>query len=235
MAQKCASKRHAVARAKKKEKQVAGLTTDTGASTTPVDSVASTDPISETAIESDKQVAVTARSLKAKKSTRSRLGAGVWHTFPCFFVVLSHPFWINILGGSVETTDVDVPVDCPSRKSSQAIKALLDQIYQAESELGDEQSDDETTHQADFPESEPESDSNQSSEEEPIIPVPAPSLRPAGRKKLIAKVADSSNASDDNDGMDLICMHSAFLCLMSDLSAFIYRAFYNLPRDRKSP
>jgi len=130
---------------------------------------------------------------------------------------------------------VEVPVGRPSRKSSQAIKALLDQIHQAESELGDEQSHDETTHQADFLESEPESDSDQSSEEEPIVTVPAPSSRPAGRKKVMAKVADSGNTSDDDNSMDLICTRSAFLYLLSDLSAFIYRIFYNLFRDRKSP
>lgn len=92
MAQKCANKRRALARAKKMEKQVTGLTTDAGASTTPVGSVASTDPMSETAIESDEQVAVTARPSKAKQSTRSRLGAGVWHTFPCFFLFFLIPF-----------------------------------------------------------------------------------------------------------------------------------------------
>jgi hypothetical protein len=132
----------------------------------------------------------------------------------------------------VETTDAEVPVGRPSWKSSQAIKALLDQIHQGESELGDEQSDDET-HQANFLESEPKSDSDQSSEEEPIVTVPAPSLRPAGRKKVMAKVADSGNASD-NDSMDLICTCSVFLYLLSDLSAFIYRIFYSLSRDRKS-
>jgi hypothetical protein len=131
-------------------------------------------------------------------------------------------------------TDVEVPVGRPSWKSSQAIKALLDQIHQGESELGNEQSDDET-HQANFLESEPESDSNQSSEEESIVIVPAPSSWPAGRKKVVAKVANSGDASDDNDSMDLICMHSTFPYILSDLSGFIYRVFYYLPRDRKLP
>jgi len=92
MAQKCAKKRNELARAKKKEKEVAGLTTDARANTTPVDSVASTDPMSEMAIESDEKVAVTVRSSKAKQSTRSHLGAGVWHTFPYFLLFFLIPF-----------------------------------------------------------------------------------------------------------------------------------------------
>jgi hypothetical protein len=92
MAQKCANKQHALAQARKKEKGVAGLTTDAGASTTPVDSVASTDPMSGMAIESDKQVAVTVHSSKAKQLTRSHPGASMWHTFPCFLLFFLIPF-----------------------------------------------------------------------------------------------------------------------------------------------
>jgi hypothetical protein len=110
----------------------------------------------------------------------------------------------------VEKTDSDVPIGCPKWQSSRAIKVLLDQIH--EDGLVDKQSD-EAPHQADSGETEPESDSNHSSEEEPVIPVVAPVLQPKGRKKVIGKVVDAGNVLDDDDGMHLICIHSYNLYL----------------------
>jgi hypothetical protein len=80
MGEKIRRERHVLARAKKKkgsQLESAEETTDAGASTTPVDLVVTTEVILETAIESDEQVAVTARPSKAKVSARSRLGAAL--------------------------------------------------------------------------------------------------------------------------------------------------------------
>lgn len=81
MGQKILRERRARARARAKKKgsqlESAEETTDAGASTTPVDLVVTTEVISETAIESDGQVAVTARPSTAKASARSRLGAAL--------------------------------------------------------------------------------------------------------------------------------------------------------------
>ena len=88
------------------------------------------------------------------------------------FIILAHPSCSWIPDGSFGKTDSDVPVQVghPSRKPSQAIKALLDQIQQTE--IGKQlESNDPAI------ESEPESDSNpqassSDSEEGPITVAP---------------------------------------------------------------
>jgi hypothetical protein len=118
----------------------------------------------------------------------------------------------NIPGGSLENADSEAPKGRPSRKLAQAITALLDQIRQTEIS---EQSDDASL-QADFIESEPESDSSPSSEEGPI--AVAPTRRPVAKKQLMAKKVvdtgdDSDNDLDDGDGEDLISLSCYNLCL----------------------
>ena len=114
--------------------------------------------------------------------------------------------WLLILGGSFGKTGLDAPIASgrPSRKSSKALKALLDQIQKAEIT---EQSDDPTN----LVESESESDSNSQgsstsgSEEEPV--TVAPIRQPVVKKKVAAKVVSAGDTSDDHDassdGMDL--------------------------------
>jgi len=105
----------------------------------------------------------------------------------------------NVPGPSEKTDDSEATKGCPIWKSSQAITALLDQIHQTE--IG-KQSDD-TFLQADFVETEPESDSSPSSEEGPVAVAP---IRQPAAKKHIAKVVDVSPDydSDNNNGKDLM-------------------------------
>lgn len=126
---------------------------------------------------------------------------------------------------------MDVPIGRPKRQSSRAIKALLDQIH--EDGLLDKQSD-EDPQQVDFVETEPESDSDHSSEEEPVMPVVAPVSQPKGRKKVIAKVIDAGNVSDDDDGTHLICIHSYNLYLTYMLlSTAPFTIFLEVENQRK--
>lgn len=108
-----------------------------------------------------------------------------------------------VLGGLSGKTDSDAPIGCPSRKSSQAINILLDQIEKTEIS---EQNDDPTN----FIESESESDSkgsSTSSSEEELGTV-APIQRPVAKKKAAAKVVGAGNTSEDRnasgDGMYLM-------------------------------
>jgi hypothetical protein len=97
--------------------------------------------------------------------------------------------------------DSDAPTGRSSWKSSQAIKALLDQIRQTE--IGN-QSDDPSPHM-DFVESESEPDSTPSSEEEPMTVEPIQRL--VAKKKLSAKVVDIGDISDNDDGEVLIALN----------------------------
>ena len=99
----------------------------------------------------------------------------------------------NVPGPLEKTDNSKATKGRPIQKSSQAITALLDQIHQTE--IG-EQSDD-TFLQADFIETEPESDSSPSSEEGPVAVAP---IRQPAAKKHVAKVVDVSPDYDsDND------------------------------------
>jgi hypothetical protein len=126
--------------------------------------------------------------------------------------------------------DSSTSVGHPTRKSSKAIKTLLDQIRQAD--IGDQSTDDP----ANFIESEPESDSNplassDDSEEEPIVPIRRVQ-RPAAKKKIKAKVViDPGDVSDDDDGTDLLLRH---LVITITYNFFRYRALLHHVRDIKS-
>ncbi len=125
-------------------------------------------------------------------------------------------------------TPGDAPIGRPTRKASKAIKALLNQIYQTE--IGD-QSDDP----AHFVGSEHESNSDpqassDDSEEEPVVPVPWPAR--AAKKKVKAKsVVDTSDFSDNHDGMNPISRH---LFVAITYIFFGYRALSHHVRDSKS-
>jgi len=127
-------------------------------------------------------------------------------------------------------TPGDAPIGCPTRKASKVIKALLNQIRQTE--IGD-QSDDP----AHFIGSEHESDSDpqasstsDDSEEEPVVPVPW--LAPVAKKKVKAKgVVNTSDFSDDHDGMNPISCH---LFIAITYIFFGYRALSYHVRDSKS-
>jgi hypothetical protein len=77
MGRKALRERRAVAQAKKKGKQSTTVTTDDEASTLPIKLGVTPDVLSETAFESDEEVAVAMRSLKAKASVTSCLDATV--------------------------------------------------------------------------------------------------------------------------------------------------------------
>jgi len=162
------------------------VATDDGASMMSTNHAVSADTVSETAIESDEDAAVTTRPSKAKASAGGALVMAV--TQDCG---ASYQFSLSF---SFSSTDLDTTSSRPRREASKAINTLLDRIK--DTEIG-EQSDEPANI-----ESEPESNSSDqtSSSDSEEGPTVAPTRKPVAKKKVKAKAADSD--SDDDDGMD---------------------------------
>jgi hypothetical protein len=128
----------------------------------------------------------------------------------------------------------DSPTGRPTRKSSKAVRALLDRIRQTET--GDQSTDDP----ANFVESELESDSNvqassDDSEEEPVVPVQVQRVRqPAAKKKVKPKaVVDTGDVSDDDDGMYLLLRHLLVAIAYNFICTVPFRIMLEIANQRK--
>jgi hypothetical protein len=108
-----------------------------------------------------------------------------FHVTPCF----SHS---KSTGASSEKTDSDTHAGRPARKSSQAVKALIDRVSQIECS---EQSDDAIRH-ADFADTDLDFGSHSSENE---ASVGGAIQQPVAKKKFEASIVDVDGISDDED------------------------------------